>query len=157
MIPPSTQPPRSPLLPRALVANAVFSGSSGLALVVATDPVGTWLGVPDGRILLALGLGLLAFSAGLFLLARSPRSSRPFVMAATVSDGAWVLGSAVLLVAFPDLLTPAGNLTVGAVAVVVAALGGAQAVGLQRASLQTRARDSSSVSSGHSSSVPSEG
>lgn len=154
---PSTKLPRSPILTRALVVNAAFSGSSGLALVVANDPAGTWLGVPDGRILLALGLGLLAFSAALVLLARSPRSRRPFVMAATASDGAWVFGSAVLLVGFPDLLTTAGNLTVGAVAVVVAALGIAQVVGLQRTSVQTRARDSSPDPSGHSSSVHSEG
>jgi len=157
MTPAYTESPRSPLLSRALVANGVFSGSSGLVLVAATDTVGAWLGVTDSGILLVLGLGLLAFSAGLVLLSRSPRAGRPFIMAATASDGAWVLGSVVLLVGFPDLLTTAGEATVGAVAVVVAAFGIAQVVGLQRASVETRARDSSPVPSGHSSSARSEG
>lgn len=44
----------------------------------------------------------------------------------------WVVGSAVLLVAFPDLLSPMGEWAMAAVAVVVAGLACAQFVGLRR-------------------------
>ena len=133
MEPRSSEPSPSSLLRRALAANAVFSGTTGLALVLAGEALAAWLGLPDGRIALLLGLALLAFAAGLAVLARSDRPGRPLVLAVTASDMAWVAASAVLLVGFPDLLTPAGNLVVAAVAVVVAALGAAQAVGLRRA------------------------
>jgi hypothetical protein len=132
MEPESSEAERSRLLTRALAANAAFSGTTGLALLLASETLGTWLGIPDTRILLVLGPALLAFAAGLTALARSDRPVRPLVLAATASDMAWVVASAVLLVGFPDLLTPAGNLAVAAVAVVVAALGSAQAVGLRR-------------------------
>lgn len=117
----------SVLLVRALAANAVFSGLSGLALLLAAG----WLGVPEPWILRALGAGLVAFAAGLALLARSARPRRDLVLAASVSDFAWVAGSAWLLVGFPDLLTSAGEAAVAVVAVLVAVLGAAQLVGLR--------------------------
>lgn len=119
-------------LDRALLANAAFSGASGLVLLVAAGPAGAWLGVPDPWLLRALGGGLVAFGAGLLLLARSDRPKRGLVVAASASDFAWVAGSVVLLAAFPDLLSAAGRAAVAGVAVVVAGLGGAQLVGLRR-------------------------
>lgn len=132
MHPTSDERERSTLLVRALAANAVFSGGSGLTLLAASGAAGTWLGVDETWILRALGGGLLAFAAGLFLMARSPRPSRPLVLAVSGADFAWVAGSAVLLLGFPDLLTPAGDVAVAAVAAVVAGLGGGQLVGLRR-------------------------
>lgn len=123
---------RIPLLVRALTANAAFSGLTGIALVAAAGPAGGWLGVAETWILRLLGVGLLAFGAGLLLLARSERPARGLVLAASASDFAWVAGSAVLLLGFPDLLTPAGNGAVAAVALVVAGLGAAQVAGLRR-------------------------
>lgn len=125
-------PTPSPLLVRALGANAVFSGVSGLALLAAAGPAGSWLGVGEAWLLRALGVGLLAFGGGLLLLARAERPARGLVIAASASDFAWVAGSGVLLFGFPDLLTPAGRTAVAAVAVVVAALGIAQLAGLRR-------------------------
>lgn len=122
------------LLVRALAANAGFSGASGLALLLAARPAGGWLGVAETWILRALGAALLAFGAGLALLARTERPTRGLVLAASASDFAWVAGSAGLVLGLPDLLTPAGNGTVAAVAVVVAGLGTAQIVGLRRRS-----------------------
>lgn len=121
-----------PLLVRALAANAAFSGISGLGLLVAAEPAGGWLGVSETWILRLLGAGLIGFGAGLLLLARSGRPPRGLVLAASASDFAWVVGSAVLLLAFPGHLTAAGAGAVGAVALVVGALGSAQLVGLRR-------------------------
>lgn len=128
-------PAPSALLIRALSANAAFSGASGLALLVAAGPAAGWIGVPHPWILRALGAGLVAFGAGLLLLARSERPGRGLVVAASASDFAWVAGSGVLLLGFPDLLTPAGRAAVAAVAVAVAGLGAAQIAGLRRRGL----------------------
>lgn len=126
------EPARPALLGRALIGNAVFSAVSGLVLLLATEPAAAWLGVPEVWLLRSLGGGLVAFGAGLLLLARSDRPRRGLVVAASASDFAWVAGSALLLLGFPDLLTPDGRAAVAGVAVVVAGLGGAQLVGLRR-------------------------
>lgn len=123
---------RPSLLVRALAANALFSGASGLVLLLAADPAGAWLGVPETWLLRALGGGLVAFGAGLFLLARSDRPGRGLVIVASASDFAWVAASAVLLMAFPDVLSAAGRASVAGVALVVAGLGAAQLAGLGR-------------------------
>lgn len=122
----------SSLLVRSLVSNAAFSGLSGLALLLGAGPLGSWTGVSEIWLLRAIGVGLVGFCAALILLARSEPPDRRLVLAATGADFAWVLGSAALLVGFPDLLTTAGKSAVGIVAALVAAFGVAQVVGLRR-------------------------
>ena len=128
----SDEPAADRLLVRSLAANAAFSGLSGLVLLLVPGPVGGWIGVPEAGWLRALGGGLLAFGAALAVLARSDRPDGAFVKAATAADFAWVGGSAVLLVGFPDLLTAPGRTAGGVVALLVAAFGCGQALGLRR-------------------------
>lgn len=124
---------RDELLVRALAANAGFSGLSGLVLVAAADPVAAWIGVAGATgWLRAIGVGLLLFAAGLVRLVRDDERTRAGVLSVTAADAGWVVGSAVLLVAFPGLLSPAGEWAVAAVALVVASLACAQFVGLRR-------------------------
>lgn len=129
---------RDEILVRALAANAAFSGLSGLILVVAADPVSGWIGLEGGGWLQAIGIGLLLFAAGLVLLVRGRDRPRGRVAAVTAADLGWVAGSVVLLVGFPDLLTPAGEWAVGAVAVAVAGLATAQILGLRRREVRPR-------------------
>lgn len=123
---------RSTLLPRALISNAAFSGLCGLTLLLAAGPVAGWLGPSADGFLRGLGAGLLGFAGGLVFLARSEAPPPALVLTATAADFAWVAGSAVLLVAYPDVLSRAGVWTVVVVALVVAVLGLAQLVGLRR-------------------------
>ena len=120
------------LLVRALAANAGFSGLSGLVLVAAADPVAAWIGIEEVGWLRAVGVGLLLFAAGLVRLVRDEGRSRTGVLSVIAADAGWVVGSAVLLLAFPGLLSPAGEWAVAAVAVVVAGLACAQFLGLRR-------------------------
>lgn len=129
---------REELLLRALAANAAFSGLSGLTLAIAAGPVSGWIGLEGGGWLRAIGIGLLLFAAGLVLLVRGRDRSRGRVAAVTAADLGWVAGSAVLLVGFPDLLTPAGEWAVGVVALVVAGLACAQILGLRRRGVRPR-------------------
>lgn len=120
------------LLRRALLANAGFSGLSGLALLLAAAPLGQWIGVGQPWILRAIGSSLLLFAAVLVLLARADEPDRAPVIAVSGSDFAWVLGSIVLVAAFPEQLTVEGRWAVAAVALVVGGLGAAQLAGLRR-------------------------
>ncbi|MDX1579602.1 MAG: hypothetical protein R3266_14045, partial [Gemmatimonadota bacterium] len=106
--------------------------ASGLVLLVGAGPVAAWMGVSSAGLLRRLGLALALFAAGLAWIARAEPLPRALAVGATVSDAAWVLGSALLVLGFPDLLTEAGQWTVFLVAAVVAGLGTAQAAGLRR-------------------------
>jgi hypothetical protein len=119
------------LLASAVSYNALFSAISGVTLSAGapllSGPIGlsTW-------ILVTLGAGLVGFAVLLLvLLADGDRLARgaPFAVAA---DVAWVLAAAVLLVGDPNLLEPAGQVSLAAVSVVVAVLAAAQTVGLRR-------------------------
>lgn len=120
-------------LRRALVANAWFSGGSGLLLLLGAGPLAAWMGVPAAALLRGLGLALTLFAAALAWIARSEPLPRALAVGATVSDAAWVFGSAVLVLGFPELLTVGGRWTVVLVAAIVAILGAAQTIGLRRA------------------------
>lgn len=123
----------SPLLQRALLANAAFSGVTGLAGVVAAPPLAVWLGLNDSPDLLrALGVGLLLFAAALFRLARTDRPDPRWAVAASVADALWVVGSVGLLLLAPGLLSAVGQWALGLIAVAVAAFAIAQAAGLRR-------------------------
>ncbi|MDX1578169.1 MAG: hypothetical protein R3266_06780 [Gemmatimonadota bacterium] len=119
-------------LRRALLANAWFSAASALVLILGAGPVAAWMGVPSAGLLRVLGVALALFAAGLAWIARSDPLPRALAVGATLSDAAWVLGSAVLVLGFPEQLTVAGRWTVMLVAFVVAVMGAAQAVGLRR-------------------------
>lgn len=122
---------RDPMLQKTLRSNAVFSGLSGVLLLAAAGPVGVWIGVSEPWVLRIIGAGLVGFCVALILLARSERPDPRLVLGATVADFAWVVGSAVLLAGFPDLLTTDGKVAVAGVAVIVAAFGIGQWVGLR--------------------------
>jgi hypothetical protein len=119
------------LLASAVSYNALFSAISGVTLSAGapllSDPIGL-----SPWILVTLGSGLVGFAALLLLLladARRLARGAPFVVAA---DVAWVLAAAVLLVGIPNLLAPAGQVSLAVVSVVVAVLATAQTVGLRR-------------------------
>jgi hypothetical protein len=119
------------LLASAVSYNALFSAISGVTLSVGALPLSGSIGIASW-ILAVVGVGLVGFAGLLvWLLADARRLARgaPFVVAA---DVAWVLAAAVLLVGIPNLLTPAGQVGLAAVSVVVAVLAAAQTVGLRR-------------------------
>ena len=109
----------SSLLFRVLLANALFSGISGLILLFAAGAVSRLIGFENPQLLMALGAGLLVFS---FLLARHVRRQRigrTEAIAISIMDLGWVLASAGLLLLYPDLFSPAGVVAIIAVAVIV--------------------------------------
>ena len=64
-------------------------------------------------------MGLLGYAAALWMSARQPRVNRGTLLAFTVADGMWVVGSAVVLMLFWNQLAPIARLLVIAVAMVV--------------------------------------
>ncbi len=123
---------QSTFLRRALIADAVISGTAGVLMLAAAAPLARILGVPTA-LLSSAGVSLLPFVAFLIWLctrASVPRSAVWLVIALNL---AWVIGSIALL--FIDRLDPNG-LGIAFIlvqAIAVAAFAEAQYVALRRA------------------------
>lgn len=115
----------------ALKVNGVFSGLSGLVLVVSSTPLAGVLGVTRW-VLVGIGVGLLLFAASLWRSASRPQLSPAEGRIAVWADVSWVAGT--VLVAITGVLTPTGVWLVAAVAVVVLAFAVWQQLGLRRLS-----------------------
>jgi len=119
------------LLRRALLGNAAFSTLCGVTLLVAAGSLAPLLGIPTLALRIT-GLALLPFAFGLFQNARREKVQRGEAWLAVVLDGAWVLGSAALVLADLWPLQTAGVWAVLVVAEVVLLCAILQAVGLKR-------------------------
>jgi hypothetical protein len=118
-------------LRRALAGNGLFSLGSGLLLLVWADPLALALDLPSTFLLRAIGLGLLGYAGFLFSLASRPAPRRMAVLASLL-DGGWVVGSAVVLLLHGMPLTSLGRWMIGGLAVFVAAWGLLQVIGRSR-------------------------
>ena len=119
----------STILTRSLAANAGFSATTGIVLIVAAAPLSRWLGIPAWLTAL-IGFGLAAFALLVVRVSRSPR--RAMVAGVIVADAIWVLAAAVIIVGFPHTMSVSGLWALGMVTVVVADLLLIQAWGLSR-------------------------
>jgi hypothetical protein len=117
---------------RVLYADHTVSGLSGLAFVAAPAPIARFIGWSDPRWIFATGILLIAFSAGLFFIARQPRPDRRLVWAAVGLNAAWVAASFALVVTGWLPLAPAGKWAVLIVADVVAAFAALEIYALRR-------------------------
>ncbi|MGI9204255.1 MAG: hypothetical protein ACR2Q3_09605 [Woeseiaceae bacterium] len=120
------------LLFNALGANGVFSGVSGLIMVFASDAIAEFLGLSQSRLIFELGMMLIAFGAILVFYYRRKRIHIASAIVITMLDLGWVIGSAVLVVAMPELFSTAGIVAVIAVAVIVLTLFDLQAYAIWR-------------------------
>lgn len=118
------------LLRQSLRANAGFSGICGVAFLLAHAMIGSLIGLTVTVVLLVLGIGLMAFAAGLIYLASRPEIGKWWVLIVVASDVVWVAGSAVLVMAFPAVLNGAGRIAVIIIAMIVLMFAYLQAYGL---------------------------
>jgi hypothetical protein len=121
---------RSRLLRRALLANACFSGLSGIVILLTEKPLALVLGAIKPSDLSALAISLIFFSAVLFRATRSANVSSIGAWIFVLLDMAWVIGSAAVILA--GVLTVAGNWIVGLVADVVLLFAALQFIGIRK-------------------------
>ena len=119
-------------LQRTILANAAFSGLSGLLLVLASGSIRQLLGLENGFILVFTGLVLMAYMPMLVWLSNQNPVPVHFAWEAIALDCLWVIGSLVLI--FSDLvpLTSAGKWAVAITADIVLVFALLQYVGLRR-------------------------
>lgn len=117
----------------ALAANAAFSLTCAVVLLLRPSPAGDWLGIQAPFIFQAVGAGLAVFAADLLHQATRRRMATWRALYASMADFAWVAGTAVLLALFPGVLSPAGTVLAVGVALAVLVFGGWQLSGIARA------------------------
>lgn len=137
----SANPRRKNLLRNALLGNAAFSTLTGFELLAFPEAMGRFIGFQSPALLRELGASLLFFAAVVAFTA----TRRPIRLwaAATISamDISWVVGTAALLIARPDLLNTAGTITALVVAFVVADFALFQIIGIRRLTSTRQQRD----------------
>lgn len=118
-------------LRRVLLGNALFSGLTGVFLIVDASLVAPMLHVP-GRILTVLGVLILIAAVDVAWLATRPQLDMWFVKLIFALDCAWVLVSIALLLTGLLPLTTGGKWAIGVVADIVALFALLEFLGLRR-------------------------
>ncbi|MGJ5181388.1 hypothetical protein ACQR16_33055 [Bradyrhizobium oligotrophicum] len=121
----------SPLLRRALIADAAFSGIAGLALTFGASPLAGMLQLPDAM-LRETGLFLIVYASFVGWLGSRPIVPKPLILLVIAGNAAWTVGSIALL--FSGLVTPnvLGEIVVAAQAVGTGVFAELQYIGLRR-------------------------
>jgi hypothetical protein len=104
-------------LRRALLANCVFSGLSGIILIFGSNPLSGLFGLHMPATLIGVGTLLLVYAAALLLNALRGTVCQTEAFLAVLLNIAWVVGSMGLL--FAGSLSTVGNWTVALVANIV--------------------------------------
>jgi hypothetical protein len=112
------------------MANAVFSGLSGLAFVVAAGPIARNIGLDEPTTLVIVGGALLLYALGLARNACRCVVSLVETRVVIALDMLWVIGSAVLV--FASLLNATGNWAAAVLADFVLAFAICQFIGVRR-------------------------
>ena len=124
----------SPLLRKALTADAVVTGLAGLLMVLAAIPLSTRYGLPVGLLRWA-GIICLPFAAFDAWLATRMRLQRPAVFFVVACNALWALDSILLLLTGWVEPTVLGTAFVVAQAVVTAIFAELEFIGLRRSTL----------------------
>lgn len=121
----------SQLLRRALLADAVFSGVSAIAMVLDTGALASLLGLPEA-LMRETGLFLIAYTALVGWLGMHMSVPKPLVMLVVVGNAAWTFASIALLLSgavSPNLF---GTIVILAQAIATGVFAELQYVGLRR-------------------------
>lgn len=126
------------LLRLSLAANGLFSLLTGAVCVLAPTAIASLVfaippavfGLSAATLVTELGIALLVFAGLVLWTASQALIHRGRAKLITILDAGWVLGSAGLLVTFPQLWTSTGLFTVAIIAIAVALFALDQALGL---------------------------
>jgi hypothetical protein len=121
----------SPLLRRALLADASFSGVAALVLTAGASPLAPLLQLPEA-LLRETGLFLIAYTMLVGWLASRAVAPKPLILLVIAGNAAWTVGSIALL--FSGLVAPnlLGEIFVAAQAVATGVFAELQYMGLRR-------------------------
>jgi len=104
-------------LQKALIINAVFSGISGLGLILFHKSIANLFNIDQSNILWMIGIGLVFFA--LTILYEVKKQRRLAILWIIIQDFIWIICSAIILILQPFNLSSAGNNSIAIIALVV--------------------------------------
>lgn len=104
---------------RILQINATATAATGLAMLAGRAFLPPLFGLGSPLLLDLIAIFFLAYAAGLLYFAARPRVERSALLTFAAADGAWVVGSAVVLLLFWTQFTPIARVLIIGVAIVV--------------------------------------
>ena len=104
---------------RILQLNAIATAGCAIGMLATRGILYPLFGLAGPLLLDAIAIGLLAYAGALAAVAHRPPVSREALLFFTIADGAWVVGSAVVLLMFWSELAASARVLVIAVAIVV--------------------------------------
>lgn len=114
-------------------ANALFSLSSAMIMLIFYAPLTELMQFRSAYILPLLGVGLLLFAASVFWIATRSQLEKGAVRSIILQDWLWVAGSLALIVFQPFGISTPGHWIIGIVALAVADFAVLQQYYLKRA------------------------
>ncbi len=100
-----------------LIANALFSGVSGLFMILLPDWFAGQVGLTQSLLILCIGIGLVVFAG--YVLFTSVKGAMQNVTGIISGDIAWVVGSLVALILFWTKIPASGRWLVDIIAIIV--------------------------------------
>lgn len=88
---------KAAFLKKALYANAIFSGISGLDFIFFSNRITNFLGWSTAWFIPAIGVGLILFALFIIVVAKAQTPSKASVQSIIASDVAWIVLSCVLI------------------------------------------------------------
>jgi len=104
---------------RILQINATATAATGLAMLAGRSILPPLFGLTSPLLLDLIAIFFLVYAAGLFYFAARPQVERSALLAFAAADGAWVVGSALVLLMFWPQLTPIARILIVGVAIIV--------------------------------------
>lgn len=117
-------------LQKALRINAIFSGISGLGLILFYKSIAHLFGIEQNNIFWMVGAGLVFFALTIILEVKKQR--RLAVLWIIIQDLIWVIGSAILLILDPFNISNLGNIIIIIIAIIVFFMAINQSIALNR-------------------------
>ena len=130
---------KATFLKRALYANAIFSGISGLDFIIFNNQITNFLGWSTNWLIPVIGAGLILFAIFTVMVARADTPNPALVQTIIASDVAWIILSCVVIfLPATNLLalTTPGKWAVAILADIILVFAILQFIGLRRINKQ---------------------
>ena len=117
-------------LQKALRINAIFSGLSGLGLILFYKSISNLFGLEQNNIFWGVGAGLLFFALTIILEVKKQRKLA--ILWIIIQDFIWVIGSTTLLLLTPFSISDSGQIIIAIIALIVFLMAINQSVALSK-------------------------
>ncbi len=117
-------------LQKSLLTNAVFSGTSGIILILCYTTIAALFQIENNTPFWSIGIALLYFMSTIIYEIKKQRKIA--VLWIILQDFLWVIGSSVLLIFNPFQISNAGLTIIGFIALIVLFMGINQLIALKK-------------------------